>query len=70
MIVYPDGKSQFISIPDNGYKSIYVPTFKNDSSYLLAFSGATVQGSLDASTEMYYTISVGKEEKKAPAIFS
>lgn len=64
MIVYPDGKSQFISIPDNGYKSIYVPTFKNDSSYLLAFSGATVQGSLDASTEMYYTISVGTEEKK------
>ena len=63
MIVYPDGKSQFISIPDNGYKSIYVPTFKNDSSYLLAFSGATVQGSLDASTEMYYTISVGTEEK-------
>lgn len=63
-VIYPDGNSQFFSVPDKGDKTIYVPTFGIEQSYTLAFSGATIEGSLSKSTEMLYTVASGTCAKK------
>ena len=63
-VIYPDGNSQFFSVPDKGDKTIYVPTFGSDQPYTLAFSGATIEGSLSNSTEMLYTVASGTWTKK------
>jgi hypothetical protein len=63
-IIYPDGNNQFFSIPDSTYKSIYVPSFPENKSFMLVFSGATVTWTLSDSTEMYYTVAVGKVSAK------
>ena len=63
-VIYPDGNSQFFSVPDKGDKTIYVPTFGSDQPYTLAFSGATIDGSLSNSTEMLYTVASGTCAKK------
>lgn len=63
-VIYPDGNSQFFSVPDKGDKTIYVPTFGSDQPYTLAFSGATIDGSLSKSTEMLYTVARGTCAKK------
>lgn len=63
-VIYPDGNSQFFSVPDKGDKTIYVPTFGSDQPYTLAFSGATIEGSLSKSTEMLYTVASGTCAKK------
>ena len=61
--IYPDGNSQFFSVPHNADKIIYVPTFGKSEKFLLAFSGATVEGELSNSTEMKYTVFPGNAEK-------
>lgn len=63
-IVYPDGNSKFFQVPENTSETVYVPTFLSTESYLLAFCGATVEGTLSDSTEMFYTIAVGSKNKK------
>lgn len=63
-VIYPDGNSQFFSVTDKGDKTIYVPTFGIDQPYTLAFSGATIEGSLSKSTEMLYTVASGTCAKK------
>ena len=63
-VIYPDGNSQFFSVPDKGDKTIYVPTFGIEQPYTLAFSGATIEGSLSKSTEMLYTVASGTCAKK------
>lgn len=61
-LVHPDGQSQFFSVPHGGSTTIYGPTFPKDQPYLMAFSGATVTGTLSDSTEMFYTVAVGSTE--------
>ena len=55
-IIYPDGNNSFFTIPSGGDKTIFVPSFGLLQDYLLVFSGATVEGSLNLSTEMFYTV--------------
>ncbi|MBR2462061.1 MAG: InlB B-repeat-containing protein [Spirochaetaceae bacterium] len=64
-LVHPDGQSQFFSVPHGGSTTIYGPTFPKDQHYLMAFSGATVTGTLSDSTEMFYTVAVGSTEPMA-----
>ena len=66
--VHPDGQSQFFSVPHGGSTTIYGPTFPKDQHYLMAFSGATVTGTLSDSTEMFYTVAVGSTEPVAVEI--
>ena len=61
-LVHPDGQSQFFSVPHGGSTTIYSPTFPKNQPYLMAFSGATVTGTLSDSTEMFYTVAVGSTE--------
>ena len=61
-LVHPDGQSQFFSVPHGGSTTIYGPTFPKDQPYLMAFSGATVTGTLSDSREMFYTVAVGSTE--------
>lgn len=65
-VIYPDGNSQFFQVPHNSYNTIYVPTFLKDDNYLLAFCGATVEGNLSESTEMFYTVNCGSSEVQFP----
>ena len=62
-LIYPDGNSQFFSVPQSSYKTISVPRFKASDEYILVFSGATVQGTLDDSTELFYTVSLSDTPK-------
>lgn len=55
-VIYPDGNNQFFTIRNNSSKSLFVPTFGSDKSYMLVFSGATATYQLDNSTEMFYTV--------------
>ena len=57
-IIYPDGNSQFFTVPQDGDKTMYVPSFGITKPYMLAFSGATVAGTLSSSTEMFYTVAI------------
>lgn len=61
-IVYPDGNNQFFQIIDGDSQTILVPTFLNTENYMLSFSGATVDGKLSNSTEMFYTVNSGSVE--------
>ena len=61
-LVHPDGQSQFFSVPHGGSSTIYAPTFPESQPYLMAFSGATVTGTLSDSTEMFYPVAVGSTE--------
>ena len=63
-VIYPDGNSQFFSIPELGSKTIYVPSSNSENLYKLAFSGATVNGELSESTEMLYTVVFNSWTKK------
>lgn len=63
-VIYPDGNSQFFSVPQGGNKTVYVPSFRNDKKFIIAFSGATIQGTLSNSTEMLYTVAIGSSNKK------
>lgn len=60
--IYPDGNSQFFTVAEAKSKTLYLPSFPTP--YTLVFSGATVQGELSNSTEMYYTVAPGSTEKK------
>ena len=56
-IIYPDGNSQFFKVNKGGSTLIRVPSFKKkEDSYLMVFSGATVEGTLSNSTEMYFDV--------------
>ena len=59
-IIYPDGNSNFFTVPDGGDKTLYVPSFGENNKYLLSFSGATVEGELSTSTEMFYSVNYGR----------
>ena len=63
-IIYPDGNNQFFTVPDCGDKTLYVPSFGSaqNQKYLLSFCGADVQGCLENSTEMSYTVNPGTKE--------
>ena len=63
-VIYPDGNSEFFSVPELASKTIYVPTFDSENPYKLAFSGATVDGKLSESTEMSYTVAFDTWNKK------
>lgn len=63
-VIYPDGNSQFFAVPDGGYKTLYVPSFGASNPCTLAFSGATVEDELSASTEMFYTVVFGSTTKQ------
>ena len=63
-IIYPDGNNTYFSIPHNGDKTVFVPSFHSTQNFLLVFSGAKVEGSLVKSTEMFYTVNPKTTEKK------
>ncbi len=63
-IIYPDGNSQYFNIKVGTPKSVYVPKFKNNESYMFVFSGAVTDGELSESTELYYTLSSGGNAKE------
>ena len=63
-VIYPDGNNQYFSISNNSSKSVYVPTFGSDKSYMLVFSGATAISELNDSTEMYYTVEPSSKTPK------
>lgn len=63
-VIYPDYNSQFFDIPHGSSKTLYVPDFGKDKSYTLSFSGATVEGELSDSTEMFYVVEPGTIEQK------
>lgn len=62
-LIYPDGNSQFFSVRQGNYQTISVPRFKPTDEYTLVFSGATVNGTLSDSTELYYTVSLSATKK-------
>ncbi len=62
-VIYPDYNSQFFDIPHDTSKTLYVPDFGKDKTYTLSFSGATVEGELSASTEMFYVVNPGSTEQ-------
>ncbi|MBR3731254.1 MAG: hypothetical protein IKN25_01265, partial [Spirochaetales bacterium] len=49
----------FFKANKGGSAIIRVPSFKKDESYLMVFSGATVEGALSNSTEMYFDVIEG-----------
>ena len=67
-LIYPDGNSKFFAVPDHSSKTIYIPVFGTTSNYAyrMVFSGATVTGNLDESTEMYYKVLFDSEVATAP----
>ena len=62
-LIYPDGNNQFFSVTQGESKTLSVPLFKESERYTLVFSGATVEGNLDSSTELFYTVSLSDTEK-------
>ncbi len=62
-VIYPDYNSQFFDIQHGTSKTLYVPDFGKDKTYILSFSGATVEGELSASTEMFYVVNPGSTEQ-------
>ena len=62
-IIYPDGNNQFFTVSHNSSKQIQVPMFKQNDSYIFVFSGATTDGTLDKTTELYYTVSFDMYKK-------
>lgn len=67
-LIYPDGNSKFFAVPDHSSKTIYIPVFgtTNNYAYKMVFSGATVTGNLDESTEMYYKVLFDSDKATAP----
>ena len=63
-IIYPDGNSQYFNVKAGTPKSVYVPKFKNNESYMFVFSGAITEGELSETTELYYTLSFGENAKE------
>jgi uncharacterized protein YjdB len=63
-IIYPDGNNQFFTVSHNMTTKINVPRFKNNDSYILVFSGATTDGELDDTTELFYTVSFDATKKE------
>ena len=63
-IIYPDGNNQFFTISNGKDKQIKVPRFKSNDSYMLVFSGATTEGMLDETTELYYTVSLNDQKQE------
>ena len=63
-LIYPDGNSEFFSVEQSKATTIEVPRFKSTDDYMLVFSGATVEGSLDDSTELFYTVSLSDTPKE------
>lgn len=63
-VIYPDGNSQFFSVPNNSSKVLYVPTFGTDKNYKMVFSGAKVTSNLSDSTEMFYSVAPRSTVKK------
>ena len=62
-IIYPDGNNKFFAVSHNSYKQITVPLFKPSDSYIFVFSGATTEGTLDKTTELFYTLSFDNNKK-------
>lgn len=62
-IIYPDGNNQYFSAPHNSSKQVIVPEFKPEDSYVFVFCGATTDGNLEQTTELYYTVSFSKYKK-------
>ncbi len=56
--IYPDGYSQYFSVPSGSSKCIEVPSFPATEPYKLAFSGAALGSSVSTSTEMRYSFGV------------
>ena len=63
-IIYPDGNNQFFTVSHGKDKQVEVPLFKQDDSYILVFSGATTEGSLEETTELFYTVSFNQNKKE------
>ena len=62
-LIYPDGNNQFFRVPQGQSKTLFVPLFKESERYTLVFSGATIEGNLESSTELYYTVSLSDTPK-------
>ena len=62
-IIYPDGNNQFFTVKNGDSIPVIVPRFKSNDSYMLVFSGATTDGMLDETTELYYTVSLNEQEQ-------
>lgn len=69
-LMYPDGNSKYFSIKESGEATITVPVFQKDDYYLMAFSGASVEGTLDNSTELFYSVIINNKDKKSPDIIT
>lgn len=63
-LIFPDGNSQFFRVPQDDFKTISVPKFKPTDTYKLVFCGATVEGNLSNSTELFYTVSLSNTKKE------
>ena len=62
-IIYPDGNNQFFTVSHDASKQIQVPSFTQNDSYIFVFSGATTEGKLDETTELFYTVSFNQYKK-------
>ena len=60
-VIYPDGNSKFFTVSEKSSTTLYVPVFGNGHKYEMVFSGATVTGNLEESTEMLYTVVLDSE---------
>lgn len=60
-VIYPDGNSKFFTVSEKNSTTLYVPVFGNGHKYEMVFSGATVTGNLEESTEMLYTVVLDSE---------
>ena len=63
-VIYPDGNSQYFSVPHDSSEILLVPTFGLDKQYKMVFSGATMGAELASSTEMFYSVAPGSSKEK------
>ena len=61
-ISYPDKNGQYFSIPDNSYKTIYVPSFGNEQDFTAFFCGASTSSTLNQKALLFYTVALGKKQ--------
>ena len=60
-VIYPDGNSKFFKVSEKNSTTLYVPVFGSGHKYEMVFSGATVTGNLEDSTEMLYTVALDSQ---------
>ncbi|MCQ2591615.1 MAG: hypothetical protein MJ188_02425 [Treponema sp.] len=68
--IYPDGNSKYFSVGHNQAETIYVPTFGYDEHFILSFSGAKTDGSVQETGEMFYTCYLGSTKKKVIDVYT